>query len=180
MAVRATMADLITRVRLLINDPAGASQTFADQEIQDALDRHRSDVRYLELVAAETVAPGGAVSYLDYYADRGDWESDEALYNSTYAALAPTSADRLTGHWAFAANQNPPVYIVGKSFDPYAAAADLLEAWAAKEKLAFDFDSDGQTFKRSQKIAALLQMAREYRRQQQPVSVGMARTDANR
>ncbi len=174
------MADLITRVRLLINDPAGASPVFSDQEVQDALDRHRSDVRYLELTPAETVAPGGAVSYLDYYADRGDWEADEALYDSTYAALAPSASDRLTGHWTFAADTDPPVYLVGKSYDVYAAAADLLEAWAAREKMAFDFDADGQGFKRSQKVQMLLAMAREYRRQQRPVSVGMVRTDAHR
>lgn len=180
MAVRASMADLIARVRLLINDPAGAGQAFADQEIQDALDRHRSDVRYLELTGGETVAQGGAVSYLDYFADRGDWEADEKLYDSSFAELAPATSDRLTGHWTFAANTDPPVSIVGKSYDVYAAAADLLETWAAKEKLSFDFATDGQSFSRSQKVAALLSLAREYRRRQRPVSVGMVRSDAHR
>ena len=62
--------------------------------------------------------------------------------------------------------------------DVYAAAADLLEAWAAKEKLAFDFDADGQSFKRSQKAQALLGLAREYRKKQLPQQVGMVRSDA--
>ena len=179
MAVRNSMAELISRLRSLVGDPAGADQEFDDQSLQDHLDRHRSEVRYLELTGAETIAPGGAVSYLDYYADRGDWENDEKLYNSTYAELAPATSDRLTGHWTFAADQDPPVYIVGKAYDVYAAAADLLEAWAAREKLSFDFDTDGQSFKRSQKAAMLLEMAREYRRQQRPVSVPQVRSDAN-
>ena len=62
--------------------------------------------------------------------------------------------------------------------DVYAAAADLLEAWAAKEKLAFDFDADGQSFKRSQKMRALLELAREYRRQQRPQQGVLVRSDA--
>ncbi len=180
MAVRTSMADLIARVRLLISDPAGTSQVFSDQEIQDTLDRHRSDVRYRELASAKTIAPGGAVSYLDYYADVGNWEADEKLYDGAYNQLTPATADRLSGHWTFASNQMPPVLIVGKYYDVYAAAADLVEAWAAKEKLSFDFDADGQAFKRSQKVQMLLAMAREYRRQQRPVSVGMVRSDANR
>lgn len=106
----AATAAQIARVRLLIADPAGASQVFDDQTIQDILDTH---------------------------------EYDEGTY------------------------------------DLYAAAADLLEAWAAREKLNFDFDTDGQSFKRSQKAAALLALAREYRRQQRPASVAMVRTDAN-
>ena len=32
---RSTMAALIARVRLLINDPSGASQVWADDDIQD-------------------------------------------------------------------------------------------------------------------------------------------------
>ena len=63
-------------------------------------------------------------------------------------------------------------------YDAYAAAADLLEAWAAKEKLAFDFDADGQSFKRSQKMRALLELAREYRRQQRPLAGVLVRSDA--
>lgn len=179
MAVRATMAELISRMRTLIGDPAGASQVFDDQTIQDYLDRRQTVVRYAPLRAEGSPRSDGIVDYLDYYADLGDWEADETLCDASYVQLVPASADRITGHWAFDTSQLPPVLIVGKTYDVYGAAADLLEAWAAKEKLGFDFDTDGQSFKRSQKAAALLALAREYRRQQRPVSVGMVRTDAN-
>ena len=39
MAVRASMADLLTRLRRLIGDPAGASQVWDDQSLQDYLDK---------------------------------------------------------------------------------------------------------------------------------------------
>ncbi len=180
MAVRASMADLISRLRTLISDLAGASQVFDDQTLQDHLDRRQTVARYAALRAEATYLSGGDADYLDYYADVGDWEADEALYDGSYNPLTPATSDRLAGHWTFATDQDPPVLIVGKYYDLYAAAADLLEAWAAKEKLSFDFDADDQTFKRSQKAAALLALAREYRRQQRPVSVGMVRTDVNR
>ena len=179
MAVRATMAELISRMRTLIGDPAGASQIFDDQTIQDYLDRHRTSVRYVQLRAAETILVGGTVEYRDYYADYGNWEADEELYDGTYKELTPATADRLTGHWAFTTNQQPPVLIVGNYYDVYGAAADLLEAWAAQLKLAYAFTTDGQTFNRQQQLSMLLEMARGYRRQQRPMSVGMVRSDAD-
>ncbi len=175
MAVRLSMADLIARVRLLIHDVAGASQVFGDQEIQDVLDTHHTDVRYLELEAAATLSPA-STQYLDYYAG-GCWEADETLVDGSYNTLTPDTADQLIGHWTFAASQNPPVYIIGKTYDVYAAAADLLEAWAAREKLSFDVDADGARFSRSQKAEMLLQLAAQYRRQQQPVMAAMVRND---
>ena len=180
MAARATMAELIGRLRALIGDPAGAGQAFDDQTLQDYLDRRQTVVRYAPLRAESSPRPGGAVDYLDYYADVGDWEADETLYDGSYSILIPASADRLTGHWTFVSSQPPPVMIVGKSYDVYGSAADVLEAWAATEKLNFDFEADGQSFRRSQKVTALLALAREYRHRQQPVSVRMVRTDADR
>lgn len=162
----------------MIADPAGASQVFTDDEVQDALDAHRMDVRYLELTAAETLQQSGPVLYKDYYAPYSPWESDETLVNGSWAAVTPTTAERFNGHWTFAAGQDPPVYIIGKVFDLYGAAADLLETWAAKLKLEFDFSADGQSFQRAQKATRLLELAGEYRQKQRPVVIRQVRADA--
>ena len=37
---RTGMADLITRLRRIIQDPAGDAQLFSDNELQDILDEH--------------------------------------------------------------------------------------------------------------------------------------------
>jgi len=177
MAVRTSMVDLISRVRMLISDPAGEGQTFTDQEIQDVLDRYGTTVNYMELIPAETIAAGGSVSYLDYYADVGDWEADEKLYDASWNELAPSASDRLTGHWAFSESQTPPVTIVGKFYDVNAAAADLLEAWATKVALDFDFSTDGQSFRRSQKREALLELAAQYRKKARPTRAWLVRGD---
>lgn len=161
---RASLADLITRLRLLVNDPAGGTQAFTDDQLEDVLDARRADVRHLELDAAETRDPGAGVTYLDYHARVGDWESDAVLEDATGAALVPATSDYLVGHWTFAASQTPPVYLTGKTFDLYAAAADLLEMWAAKLALSgFDFSADGATYHLSQRQAALERQAALYR-----------------
>lgn len=175
---RTSMAALITRTRRLIGDPAGASQVWSDDEIQDALDAHRTDVRYLELREAETIQSGGGVVYLNYYAPFGDWEDDETLtYGGTWATVTPSAQDLLIGKWTFSSNQNPPVYLTGKSFDLYGAAADLLEAWAAKAKLEYTFSPDRGQFVRSQKHQMLLTQAATYRAKQRVASVALVRSD---
>lgn len=177
---RASMAELISRVRELINDPAGAGQTFSDDEIQATLDRFQTVVRSALLHPEPTPLPNGTVEYRDYYALRGDWEADETLVNAAWQQLTPQTSDRLTGHWTFASpGQNPPVRITGKVYDVFAAAAQLLEAWAARVKLEFDFRTDEQSFARSQKAAHLLALAARYRRQQQPAVAVQARADVS-
>lgn len=174
------MSALITRVRKLINDTAGASQRFTDDETQDALDRFREDVRYLRLLPGETIATGGAVSYLNYYSPKGwgDWETDGVLqYSSTWATLTPATSDWLTGLWTFSSNQNPDVYLTGKTYDVYGAAAFLLREWAALEKLSFDGSGSGRSFSRKQKYEMLSDLASQYERRQRPKSVRMVRSD---
>jgi hypothetical protein len=172
------MAELISRTRLLIGDPAGAGQAFSDDEIQQGLDRYRTEARYIALRPEPVLLPGGTVEYRDYFAATGDWEANEQLYDAAWNALTPAASDRLTGHWTFASpGHNPPVYVLGAYYDVFAAAADLLEQWAAKVKLEFDFNVENTSFRRSQKASQLLTLAREYRRRQQPVSVRQVRTD---
>jgi hypothetical protein len=177
---RATMAALISRVRGLIGDPAGADQTFSDDDVQTALDRHQTVVWYATLRPEPTILPSSIVETREYVAGVGDWEADEVLYNAAWQPLTPATADRLTGRWTFASpGQPPPVTILGKTYDIYGASVDLLEAWAGQVARAFDFSSDGQEFRRSQQTRALLELAREYRRRLRPSVAVQARIDVN-
>ena len=171
------MVALISRVRELVNDPAGASEIFSDDTVQDALDAHRLDIHHARLEPVETFSAGGTVTYLDYYASRGDWEEDAELQDAGGTLLSPSSNDWLVGHWVFASSTLPPVFITGKVYDVYGAAADVLEMWAAKTALEFDFQTDGQSFKRNQKQAALESLANRYRRRAWPMVAVMVRDD---
>lgn len=175
---RATLSGLIARLRSAVGDPAGASQTWTDDELQDFLDVNRQEVRHAQLRPETTWANGVAV-YTDYYADCGNWEADVVLEDGMGTDLTPKTADLATGHWAFT-EQEPPVYVTGKSFDLWAAVADVLEAWAARVALDFDFTADGSGFQRSQKREALLAVAAQYRRRARPRRAMLIREDLSK
>lgn len=175
MVARTSMADLIARVRLLIRDPAGATAACSDDEIQDALDRYRREVYGQELMAvAENVA--GVLTYTAYHAPYGGWEGSPVLRDAAGAVLTPATSDLVNGVWTFAA-QAPPVMLTGRSFDLYAAAADLLELRATVAAPSFDFTADGATYYRSQTGAAFLVLARQYRARARPQTMPQIRSD---
>lgn len=182
MAVRATMATLILRVRRLINDRTGGAfgdhAQFSDQEIQDTLDGHRRDVRSTPLRPDPTLA--ATLQYLDYYAEAGGaWEGGAVLRDGHYATLSDTlyTAEPLVGHWVFLATQPPPVFVTGSLCDLHGAAADLLEQWATAESLSFDFVDRDQRFLRSQKAKALREAAQTHWAQAWPRTATATRAD---
>lgn len=167
MAVRTSMTDLIAEVRLKIADPSGAGQFFTDQQVQDHLDATRLDLQYEALDPRPTLAPS-AITWTDYYSRYGYWESDAVLIWGNYTTLTPDVSDFIVGHWTFNAGQYPPVFIRGKTYDVWRAAADLLEMWAASFAAAYDFTADGQSFRRSQIIEAKMKLAAQFRRKSRP------------
>lgn len=180
MAVRPTMAALIQRVRLLVNDPnpnpTNAAPYFGDQEIQDVLDQTREDLRYLTLSPAPTYS-GSTISYFDYYADVTDWEDDVVFRQWRINVVTPTTFENIPGHWVFAQTTLPPVYLIGKTYDVYRTGADLLERLAAKFSLDFAYSADGQSFQRNQAQQMLLTLANQYRMKQRPRHLGVTRSD---
>jgi hypothetical protein len=170
---RTSMAVLITRVRFMVGDPliAGTpvTSTFTDDQIQDALDHHRTDVIQLRLIPRATLTTTGA-QWKDYQAPCGFWEDDVVIVDPTFNAVTPATSDELTGHWTFTVSTLPNLYITGKAYDMYGAAAEILEAWSGivRAEGDFDFSEDGQSFSRSQKGRGLDAQAAEYRRKALP------------
>lgn len=175
------MNDLISRVRLLIGDPSGASQQFTDQNIQDMLDLGRVNVVNALLRPAVTLTSNGVLNYTDYYADIGNWESDVVIQNGSFTILTDMSAsDYLTGHWTWnlaSPGKIPPLFITGKYYDLYGASADLLEMWAATWARSYNFTADGQSFQRSQAAQMMLTQAKQYRKQALVHTIPMIRSD---
>lgn len=174
------MSALIGRVRLLIADPAGASQQFQDQDIQDTLDASRMNIRYAVLRPQPTLQWSGVYNYTDYYADVDWWEDDIQLVDSAFNTLTPATTDNITGHWTFVKSPNgqlPPVFIVGKYYDTYAAAANLLEMWAAAWARNYSFATEGNSFSRNQATQNMLALAAQYRKQARPRKTLLTRDD---
>lgn len=200
MTVRSTMSDMISLERKMINDPAGIGQQFSDQDVQDALDRTRDDLRYENLVLAPSIvntastANVAQVIYADYFSRFGFWEADIVLQgylNTAYwKVLTPVSMELLIdeAHFAFELNaftsgtvpgQIPPIFATGKIYDVYAAAADLLDFWSMVVTPNFDFTSDAQSFRASQQFTMLQKMASYYRRKVKPKIGKAVRSDIN-
>ena len=165
MAVVAGMADVVTRVRALVGDPAGADQVFSTEEVQDALNRRRTVVLYLSLEPVPTISSSGTTSYLQYVAPWGDWQSPVMLQDGSYATLTPSAADLATGTWDFATHQPGPVFITGYRHDCHGAAADLADAWSATLKLEVDYDNAGLSNTWMHKAAGLRALADRLRQQ---------------
>lgn len=197
MAVRSTMANLITLVRRMIADPAGGSQFFTDQEVQDRLDASRDDVRYESLSIAPSIVNTASTNnlpetiYADYYSSFQWWESDVILQGqdvngNAWIVLTPVASDFIVGHFQFeltpfvngtVPGQLPPAFATGRVYDPNCAAADLLEFWATSLSCAYDINVDGQSLKRSQMMDMKLKMADRYRRLAKPRIAKQSRRD---
>lgn len=177
MPVRSSMSSLIARVRFLINDPSGASQVFADQDIQDVMDESRLDVKN-ELMIQKPTFSGSTIQFLDYYSRiGGGWEDDFVIKQYLVNLVTPSLSEPIAGHWQFATTTLPPLYISGKVFDVYRSSADLLERMSARWALSYNISVDGQSLQRSQSAVALQSLAKTYRLKQRAHVIEATRSD---
>ena len=174
---RAAMASIITLVRGLINDPAGASQQFTDDAIEDRLDLTRTYRLKEELTAL--AEPAG--TQLKFQSAYRYWESDLSLTNPAGTVLSPTSSDPISGYFVFGSTQSA-VYATGFTYDVYAASAELLSLWAGSiEQDILKFSADGSSYEFSGIREAKLRLAAQYMARSSAfgaiASVGLVRDD---
>lgn len=182
---RTTLSSLITTLRGLIND--GGTAVFTDDALQRHLDNHRFDVYHEALTPMPTWTGGGSVSYFEYRSRYGDYETTQAGtaifviedgIGTNVGTAAWASMDYQSGIINFATDyKGTALYLSGRSYDMYGAAADALDEWATKVSLEFDFTSDQQGFTRSQKQQMLKVAAEGYRRKAKPRTAKVKRGD---
>ena len=169
--MRTAMQYLVRELRRLIGDdgPAG-ERVWTDDELEQFLDSYRTSV------VRESLLPSYPVPTRIWRSRYQHWEQGARLtIGSTDANVLVE--DSLYGEWELNAETFGPVYVTGRTYDVYAAAADALEAWAAREKLAYDVTVDGQTLRRSQIGDRLLSLAQSYRRRARPRQAQVTRSD---
>ena len=180
MALRAGMEDLINHVARLINDED--YEYHSEQDIQDALDQHRAEARYVDVDAVKSVAEGGAVTYLTYIAPRGltHWETTGTLLDYDYATLTPSASDWMAGRWTFSSEPTQPVRLLGFTFDVFMAAADLLDvrsSMLAEDLQSFSAAQGSYTY--AAKAPSLRNQAKAYRAKARVMSIDLVRDDVN-
>lgn len=181
---------LVDQVRQLVGAGTaeytiGATSYWTDTQLQAVLDQrrfyHHGDE--LDFQPQPTVGGGGASEYKRAQINAPGLVEPGTVTGSTLMTTGggtPGGTVTVTtdGVVTFTADQGGTAYgFYGYTYDVYAAAADVLEQWAAVVKLQYDFTTDDQSFKRSQKQQQMLELADEYRRKQLPASVLMASTD---
>jgi hypothetical protein len=172
---RSTMAALIARVRLLINDPNAS--VWTDDQIQDVMDEGRLDFKNEPLIPRPTFT-GSQIQYLDYWSKLNNgWEDGYVIKQYLINVVTPATLEPTAGHWTFSSSTLPPLYISGSLHDVYRAAADLLERQAAQWVLRYNMNVDGQSLLRSQVTIALQNLANTYRQKQRPGVIHVTRTD---
>jgi hypothetical protein len=169
--MRPTMQYLVREVRRLIGDDGPASErVWTDDELEQFLDFYRT------VVVRDPLLPSYPVPTRIWRSRYQHWEQDARLtIGSTDANVVVE--DSLYGEWQLDTETSGPVYVTGRTYDVYAAAADALEAWAAREKLAYDVTVDGQSLRRSQVGDRLIALAQSYRRRARPRQTQVTRSD---
>lgn len=162
MAYRASMTAIGAFVESLVNDTANAYHS--EDQIQAACDRHRVELRYMPMEPIPTRS-GTTTTYVTFQVDGPPpyLETDATTVSGAYASLTPATSDYTGGRFTYSSEPARPVYVTGWSHDPYAAAADLLEARAAAMAGAYDFTSGPDSYSRSQMFANWRDMAARYR-----------------
>jgi hypothetical protein len=174
---RSGLANLITELRGFTEagtaeyTVAGAS-FWTDDQMQDVLDLHRSDLIHAQLDSYPVIVSGGTLQYFEYRAPAGMFEATSGgtsifyMQDST-GATAGTSlwtADYRRGVVTFASNTAGTVfYLTGRTYDLNAAAADIWKKKAGHyAPTAFDFSTDNHNLQRSQIYEHCLDMASRF------------------
>jgi hypothetical protein len=162
---RSTLAEPIARVRDLA---AAGTADYSDDAIQSVLDRNRLDFADDQLVSLREYDAGGTPVYYVYQAHYRNLEATDGgtavLYvrDSSGARVGTASYSVFTeaGRVTFVSNTDGTAYyLTGRSYDVYAAAAEVWRMKAADVAGRFDFTADGASFKASQLIEQYNKMA---------------------
>lgn len=173
MAIRTGMQTLIDTVRgytdagtadWTVVTSGGTVTYWSDDEVQRALDRHKSEYIHSYLDAVQSYS-GGSILYLQYRAELGNIESGTVLFKVEDASGTVTgwTLDGARGEVVFATNQaGKSFWWSGFAYDLNATAADIWRIKASHAAEFVDWATDGHNVKRSQQKDACLTMAAYY------------------
>ena len=177
MTVRSGMSNLIEELRGMAEAgtadyTVGASNYWDDGQVQDILDNHRDDLRFVELAIYPQVVSGGTLQYYDYRAPVGFFEETTggtAVFfvqasNGATMGTALWNVDYRRGAFTFTQDMRGTVlFLTGRSYDLNAAAADLWRMKAAHyAPSTFNFSTDNHSVSRAQVYDHCTDMAKYF------------------
>jgi hypothetical protein len=171
---RTTLSGLIEELRGLTEAGTaeytlGTTVYWNDDALQNILDLHRKDLRFMQLQSYPDTVQGGSLEYKEYRSSYGFYEQTGGgtsifyLQDSTGATLGTAlwNADYRRGVFTFVnTTLGTSVYLTGRTYDMNAAAADVWRKKASHyAPSSFDFSTDNHRIDRSQVYDHALEMA---------------------
>lgn len=170
MAVRDGMADLLTRLRRMVND-AGSAVWSDDEDLQDVLDAHRQRLYREPLTSERTLTGSGTAEYTIYHSRYTNLEAGTLNFRledaaGTQRGTAEYTADYAAGVLTMTSDQlGTALYLTAYSYDLNGAAADLWRERAGQLAERVDARTGDNQLSRGQLMTHALQMADYYERQ---------------
>lgn len=153
MAARASMAALISLLRIKVNDTGSAIWTD-DDELQTYLDMHRRHIMREQLI--EDVDQKIFLSQSGMFeGDTSTWDDDAtiiAMWDSDGAdatAVTPDSYNLVDGAFYFTSDQDNTYYLDALSYDLNSAIAECLEQLATDSSKARAWERGGVRYEYS-------------------------------
>lgn len=159
---RQALIYVVELLRRTIGDPGGATQQFADEELELFLDQTRTDVVERELEAVATPSGGTLVTLRHVVpADlRGLVWANVTLTDGSRQAVTPDASNLALGEWTFSSDTDGSLYLTADGYDVNAAGAVACDTWAtALARTAYDASADGASYHRSQAVKQLREAA---------------------
>jgi hypothetical protein len=188
---RSTLNDLTGQLRGMtdttpVDYHSGTIQWWDDDQLQQVLDRHRTDLLRAPLEVRPTVGAGGTLVWQDYYSTYRNLEQtlggtalfvvEDSVGNDAGTSL--WSADYARGVVSFVSNTAGTAYfLTGRAYDLNAAAADVWRTKAAQAAKNFDFSTDNHSLSRQQIMDNALKMADYYAAKAAPEVTTLYRSD---
>jgi len=161
----------------------GGTAYWSDEQLQAVLDKHVSQ-RLVQAPVVKRFTRGatGMLEVREAQAEvRGTLDAEAASVIDSGGVAVPGATVHPDGHITFDTDRSTyALLLTGLAYDLNVAAAEVLTDWAAAVKAGYDITVDGQSLKRSQRHAQLLEQAREFGRKALAGSVSLRRTDGRR
>lgn len=191
MTARSGMATLVSQVRGMTDAGTadytiGTAAFWDDDHVQEVLDRHRCEVYHERLRPILAHASGGSVVWKTYQSEHENLEATTGgslifvLQDATGANVGTAlyTPDYQRGIVTFTNDTlGSAMYLTGRAYDLYGAAADVWRQKAGNAAKLYDFEADGQRLSRSQWTKHCLEMADLYAARANPITVESVRSD---
>lgn len=168
------MADLLTRLRRLVDDSGSA--VWSDNELQDVLDEHKLRVWREPLDTNQTLTSGTTYIYVEYRSQYKNLEAGGTAYFKVEDAsgqargTANYTVDYINGVVTMADDQKgTALYLTGYSYDLMGAAAQAWRERATKVASYYDAMFDDQRLSRAQWFDHCLELAEHFSMQARPI-----------